>query len=148
MDGIHSPTCAQRSNWLMMFGHGMDKVKISCTKSMGKALPFNIFNITWYRAMPFFEDSLFQDRFNHARPLLQQFGLQKAQRLGLGLGGGHVGSAFLHARHVCATPMWNHHPWVRCLRPRRLLRSWAGHTKLPCPTKSRENPCDNLHRKS
>ena len=65
---IQSPTCSQRSNWSMIFGTGMEKAKISCTKTIGKDLRLNIFNIIWWRTMPFCEDSLFHERFNHARP--------------------------------------------------------------------------------
>ena len=74
--------------------------------------------------------------------LLQQFGLQKAQRLGLyvPLGGGHAGACLLHAGLLCVGPMWNHHPWVRRLDPRRLLHSRAGHTKWPHPAKTPLHP--------
>ena len=68
MDVIQSRTCSHRSSWSTIFGTGMEKVKISCTKTIGNDLPLNIFNIIWKRTMPFCEDSLFQKRFNHARP--------------------------------------------------------------------------------
>ena len=83
----------------------------------------------------------------HSLQLLRQFGRHKAQHSARDLhafendcdceGLIRLGSGFLHARLACAQPMPNHHHWARCLDPRRLPHSRAGHTKLPCPTKSR-----------
>ena len=60
--------------------------------------------------MPFCEDSLLHKRFNHAQPaaaaaVWASEGTMSKSRLG----GGHAGSGFLHARHVCAKPMFYHH---------------------------------------